>query len=269
MNALTNFPNSLDGNAFTGTIPTDFLRRLNTTNADAITVGLKNNQLTGTVPESFLKFNNLQLDVTGNSITGFGGDMCDDQDSRDISSWMGGKVELFGCDAILCPDGYYTDTGRQESEDEKCKVCDAGTDGKMGATDCESDTVTTSEELQILAEFYLTLGGKKWDQGSGWEEMSEIENPADVTLPSYTDNGLDGCKFLGVSCEDGNVVGISLPNNGLEGIVPDSFWTLPKLAEVDLSGNEVQPVKCARRVLSKMLRLQNAEAKWGQNVEAQ
>ncbi len=154
-------------------------------------------------------------------------------------------VELFGCDAILCPIDTYSDTGRQEETETPCEPCDAGTDGFMGATECDGDVKIvngTADELEILVEFYLALNGPLWLDVEGWSAFAEMESPADLTLPSYQDEGIDPCAgFSGIACnEDGSIIEISLPNNGLEGMVPKSFFDLPNLRELDLSGNEIR-----------------------------
>lgn len=220
----------LDGNSFEGEIPSEFLGMLNETKL--VTIGLSNNLLTGTLPKEFARFDSLNLNIVGNNITGLGG-AC----SSDRGSWMNGLVERFGCDAILCPVNFYTETGRQEDEEGPCTECPSGTGGFMGATFCD-DSKDEIDELEILAEFYLACLGPQWDSAEGWEVMSGIENPVDLTLPSYL--SVNHCEFEGVTCEDGKVVALALPSNGLEGMIPSSLWDLPELKEVDLSGNELR-----------------------------
>jgi len=224
----------LDGNSFTGSIPHMFLHMFNQTD-EQVTIGLSNNLLTGTVPTEFLKFRSLNLNVVGNNITGFAEEICD---SGSISSWMNGLVEQFGCDAILCPDGYYTDVGRQEEESVPCVECEVGTNGLYGATFCGAEKDDISE-LEILAEFYLAVNGLNWDETSGWDVMADIESPLDLTLPSYA--GVNHCNFWGIICRNdtNQVKEISLPSNGLEGMVPPSLFDLPALDTLDLSGNEL------------------------------
>lgn len=235
---------SLDGNAFTGTIPSNLLHAFQEFKSSPVTIGLSNNQLEGSIPIEFLKFDSLTLNIVGNNITSFDDRICD---SGDIGDWMNGLVEMFGCDAILCPAGEWSDTGRQEEDQTPCQVCAEGTGGVMGSTTCASEegpVETNSEELEILAEFYLALGGPQWQKDdedlTGWEKFIEMESPEDLTLPSYQEMNIDPCKFTGVECDSGKVVSISLSNAGLEGLVPSSLWDLPKLRELDLAGNEVR-----------------------------
>jgi hypothetical protein len=208
-------------------------------------MGFENNNLTGTIPGEFIRFDSLVLNVVGNRITGYGPEICDDESNEDkVGGWMNGMVELFGCDAILCPADTYSDTGRQEESETPCEPCDSGTDGLMGATICEGGGKIvngTEDELEILVEFYLALNGPQWIDVDGWSAFAEMESPVDLTLPSYQDEGIDPCAgFTGIACVDGSIIEVSLPNNGLEGLVPSSFFELPNLRELDLSGNEIR-----------------------------
>ena len=243
-------PNSLDGNSFTGELPRNFLHAFNGTAGETVTLGLSDNKLSGTVPVEFLKFDSLVLNIVGNDITELNPKMCAMDSfgeccvaSEDIGGWMNGLVQIYGCDAILCPAGSWSDAGRQEDDESPCKECEAGTDGKMGASKCASDEGSGLSQLETLAEFYLTLGGPQWGEQKGWEVFIDMESLLDLTLPAYDESEFDFCsnKFKGLVCdEDGNVIEISLPNNGLEGIVPSSLWELDTLEELDLSGNEVR-----------------------------
>lgn len=183
------------------------------------------------------------LNVVGNKIEGFGTNICDVEANEEnkIDGWMNGLVQLFGCNAILCPIGTYSDTGRQEEEETPCEPCSSGTDGLLGATTCDDVVVIgVSDELEILAEFYLALSGPQWDVFDGWEFFKDMESPMDLTLPSYQEEDIDPCTdFYGIDCENGSVVVISLSANGLEGLVPSSLFDLPNLRELDLSGNEI------------------------------
>lgn len=213
---------------------------------ETVTVGLTNNQLTGEIPRELLKFPSLVLNVAGNKITGFQSDFCDDNDNdanSDLYGWMNGLVELYGCDAIACPVGYYSETGKQVEKNATCAPCASGM--YMGATTCDDVVVVedADDELEILVEFYLALGGQQWDEVKGWEAFKDMESAMDLTLPSYVDEKIDACggKFYGVVCDqDGKISEVSLPNNGLEGMVPSSFWNLPNLREIDFSGNEIR-----------------------------
>lgn len=184
----------------------------------------------------------------GNKIEGYGPKICDDGSNDDkINGWMNGMVELFGCDAIMCPVDTYSDTGRQEETQTPCEPCGSGTDGLMGATTCDGDIQIvngTADELEILVEFYLALNGPQWIDDGGWSSFAGMESPADLTLPSYQilrEDGFACTNLTGVACdEDGSIIEIALSNNGMEGLVPSSFFDLPNLKELDLSGNEIR-----------------------------
>ena len=233
----------LDGNAFTGAIPHNFLKAFNATDDETVTIGLANNALTGTIPRELLKFDSLVLNVQGNQIEGFDPELCDEDNNAydGVNGWMNGMVELYGCDAILCPLDSFSETGRQEDEEELCTPCESGTEF-MGATTCDDEvTVEVNDELAILAEFYLALKGPEWDEADGWDAFVEMESPEDLTLPTYRSMDIDPCTdFKGIVCENDHVVEISLPDNGLEGLVPSSFFDLPQLEVLDLSGNEIR-----------------------------
>ena len=153
---------------------------------------------------------------------------------------MNGLVEMYGCDAIACPRGKWSDAGRQEDDDSACQNCQGGTGGAMGATECATKAPRT-DELPILAEFYLAVSGDQWTEQTGWDSFAKMESPADLTLASYQQMNIDPCTFHGIECGgEGRVTHVKLPNNGLEGLVPSSFWDMISLAVIDLSGNEVR-----------------------------
>jgi len=223
----------MDNNAFTGELPHLLLHELNQTIVDQVTVNLANNQLTGSIPSAYLRFNSLDLDVTGNKISSIDSEICE---SDSIDNWMNGLVELYGCEAILCDVDYYLPTGKQEDDEVVCKWCDVGTD-YMGSVSCASDVLS---DLQILAEFYLTLDGPNWAEADGWDVMEQMETSADLELPDYKDLDIDHCKFYGVECDDNDrVTELKLKGNSLEGLVPASLFDLPELTDLDLSGNEL------------------------------
>ena len=231
------FTISMDGNEFSGTLPHLLLQELNQTLVDdTVTVNLANNQITGSIPSAYLRFNALDLDVSGNKITSIDEEICE---SDSINNWMNGFVELYGCQAILCPvDRYMPETGKQQ-DDNPCDWCDAGTDGVMGAVSCSSDEVS---DLDILAEFYLAVDGPNWKEAEGWDVMVEMESSADLKLPDYKNLEIDHCTFYGVECDDdGKVTGIKLSSNDLEGIVPESFFDLSELTDLDCKYYNVLP----------------------------
>ena len=260
----------LDGNDMTGTIPSDFLAHSNVTDK-VVTVGLKDNQLSGSIPKELTIFDRLHIDLARNEITAIPNRLCKKK------MWMSGEVELYGCDAILCPKGTYHKIGRQASNSAEgsCQSCWNGEDGApfYGAEKCNRIYEDSDNELgvgdgsaelgdagndvgtngdaekamvdsahktqQILVEFALSLGWKKWKDSSGWEDALEHIDKTEDTI----DLVLDYCSFFGVTCfgdDSGMVTSIDLPRNNLKGLVPPHLFTLLSLGKVDLSYNKVQ-----------------------------
>jgi Leucine-rich repeat (LRR) protein len=106
---------------------------------------------------------------------------------------------------------------------------------------CAEAISVVVDERAVLLEFYQATGGEAWNNNFGWSEASD-----------------DVCEWHGVICEEddlesnnpeyqarrkldssssGKVLGISLASNFVTGRVPDSFWSLPALEELNLSYN--------------------------------
>lgn len=136
----------LPGNALTGSIPSDFLLNSATTQK-AVTINLSSNLLSGKVPVSLAQFDHLEIDLTANRIAGIHNGLCHKK------KWMDGLVGEYGCDAILCPKGTYSERGRQESEAETCLPCRGGEEygPYLGATDCIAD-LDYEEEIDDIEE---------------------------------------------------------------------------------------------------------------------
>jgi len=215
----------LDGNALTGTIPHNFLE--NATTADAyIHIGLSFNQLKGTVPPELERFSSLQLNVVGNQITHLPKRFCT------FGKWMGGTVEQYGCDAILCPNGTYNKDGRQINDEDPCMPCPDGTGSPyLGATSCDEDGGAAIEK--ILYEFYNALRGPQWVNRDGWEQFDA------VSADNLDWASIAPCTFYGIDCLFNTIHGIHLHNNGLVGNIPTTLFQLPHLLELDVSRNAV------------------------------
>jgi Leucine-rich repeat (LRR) protein len=221
----------LDGNHLSGTIPPDFLRHNNNTdNNQHVSVGLKNNHLTGAIPKALERFEKLNLDLVGNSIDDIPPELCEK------GGWMGGLVEEYGCNAILCPIGTYSIDGRETAAESACVPCQDGFP-YLGATSCSTDP-TNQQPWEILAAFYLAMGGDKWDQKDGWEVFDNLFNGE--TLEELEMVNITICTaWYGILCQDGLPTRLSLPDNSLFGDIPsiifDLSWTV-----FDLSNNNVQ-----------------------------
>ena len=260
----------LNGNDLTGAIPSDFLAHSKITD-EVVTVDLKDNRLSGSIPKELTIFDRLHIDLTGNEITAIPNRLCKKK------MWMSAEVELYGCDAILCPKGSYHTGGKQAStyDDEICQSCwngedgapfygaekcnriDEGGDNELGVGDGSTEPGDAGNDVsaegdaekaavdaahktqQILVEFALSLGWKKWKDSSGWKDALEHIDKTEDTM----DLVLDYCSFFGVTCSDDDsdiVTSIELPRNNLKGLVPPHLFTLLDLEKVDLSYNKVQ-----------------------------
>jgi len=212
-------------NSLTGTIPVDFLDHNQNTDT-RIMISLEHNQLTGKIPEGLGRFESLTLNVVGNQIEELPKPLC--QKKR----WMNGLVELYGCDAILCPFGTYNNRGQQTSDREQCRECQSNPSPYLGATECEDDE-TILNEPQILWELYKALDGPGWENNDGWSVFDSV--------PSVDDLNVDHCQFYGILCNtEGRIEFITLANNGLHGMIPLSLFQLPDLISIDLSYNRVE-----------------------------
>jgi hypothetical protein len=68
---------------------------------------------------------------------------------------------------------------------------------------------------------YEATDGPSWVRSDGWS------------------TGEDPCTFHGISCTDGRVTAISLPDNGLSGALPPDLGSLTDLRTLDVRGNRL------------------------------
>ena len=104
----------LGSNGFGSTIPLNFLAGVQDKTA-TVRVDLHDNNLVGSIPTTLTAFSDLRLDLSDNTITSIPPEICN------MSNWMGGLVAS-GCNAILCPPGYYNQFGMRTAS-ENCDVC--------------------------------------------------------------------------------------------------------------------------------------------------
>ena len=206
----------LDGNAITGTLPSNFLinsRRLQA----GIDIGLSDNLLRGAIPAGWSRFDSLMIDLAGNQISSIPSSLCSK------AGWMNGAVQLFQCDAILCPPGTYNTAGHQRDAASKCLGCPSN--NFYGATFCGSQGSTDiSSELNILMDIFSATNGNEWTNKAGWDSSTDYCN-----------------SFYGVECDGaGRVTSIVLPKNNLKGVVPQSVFQLQSLRKLTLSGNAIK-----------------------------
>ena len=216
---------NLHGNRLTGSLPANFLAA---TDAGGIeSIDLSQNQLTGTVPSLLQAFPSDRYDLTDNRITGIDNALCD--------ASLGGAVEAYGCDAILCPVGSYNGQGRQQLDQDVCVDCPEAT--FLGQTSCGASNGTNSDtpivppetpeqalsDYEILRKLFDDTKGSVWHRKDHWKQA-----------------GISVCEWYGVKCTtDGSdqIVQIALTANGLLGTVPAEVFQLPKLETLIVDSN--------------------------------
>mmetsp|Transcript_24461 Transcript_24461/g.35508 ORF Transcript_24461/g.35508 Transcript_24461/m.35508 type:complete len:1116 (+) Transcript_24461:227-3574(+) len=215
----------LQDNSFSGPIPTGFLRDQSATQVDVV-INLSNNQLTGDIPDSLSKFKKLELGIVGNEFQNIPDSLC----GVNAAAWMGGIVGALndegndGCNAIACPPGTYSASGKQESVDTPCTECGSlRFDPTIGKTVCNSIS-----ERAILMNIYADTNGEDWDYDDGWGDSS-------VPICSW-DNVVCG---NGEENDDEGITELNLAENNLVGTVPSSVYSLPSLQTLDIKLNAV------------------------------
>lgn len=83
-----------------------------------------------------------------------------------------------------------------------------------------------TEEYAILKAFYEATDGSHWKRNSHWLEGR---------------TAADFDKWFGVTVQHGDVVGLDLKNNNLNGSVPPKLYNLARLKAVDLEKNNLAP----------------------------
>ena len=221
---------SLDGNTLSGTIPSDFLRHNNNTN-DLLTVGLSHNRITGGIPKALERFESITIDLAGNQITDIPPELCEK------GGWMGGLVEEYKCDAIMCAKGSYSIQGRTMADGRRCEPC-SDNSPYLGSTSCSS-SASSQRDWVVLADFYTEMAGMKWKFRNGWDVFDALFDGD--TVEDLESLNIDVCDdWYGVRCENGKITQILLPQNELFGLVSDTLFKLPSLQRLDLSDNNIQ-----------------------------
>jgi Leucine-rich repeat (LRR) protein/sugar lactone lactonase YvrE len=89
--------------------------------------------------------------------------------------------------------------------------------------DCPNTEVTgiPENECYALVALYDSTKGPEWTNNDGWKAT---DTP---------------CQWKGVTCQDGHVTAIDLPNNNLVGDVPPQIGALINLQELNLNDNQI------------------------------
>jgi Leucine-rich repeat (LRR) protein len=211
-------------NAFTGTIPTDFLRGRQSDGQ--FKVRLTGNNLEGVIPANLAMFPSMILEIEDNQISGISAALCKNPD------WMDGEVGRVSprpCDAILCPAGFYSPYGRAvtKSGGVKCETCEGNL--YFGETVCETKGLQSNGEVEILDLLFSETGGRYWN----------------ATHTNWTKPGVPICYREGVVCGwhppdmNSGVTELRLNAYGLRGQIPSEIFQLPKIRRLAFSFNPV------------------------------
>jgi len=121
-------------NELSGSIPAFFLAGV--PEDMKLDIDLHDNLLTGFVPEALTRFDNMNLLLADNFISGIEKDVCQKR------GWNDGDVGKYGCNGLLCPAGQFAPNGRQSSDSTKCIPCPSSK--FLGATSCDGIAYTAS-----------------------------------------------------------------------------------------------------------------------------
>lgn len=152
--------------------------------------------------------------MEGNKLTDMDERFCEKLD------WMDGLVSNYSCDALMCPPGYFSVYGRQNSTDTACEKCDSSATPPpyWGSISCD-DVVDDREILELL---YSETKGGDWYNDENWLKTDDF------------------CTWYGVECRDGvSVQAIRLGANNLVGTPPKELFLLKQLHTLWLNSNPI------------------------------
>ena len=210
-------------NRFTGSVPHDLLKGRR--HDGELKIKLSMNLLEGEIPSDLSRFTNVLLEIEDNKITGIADALCQQ------SNWMGGETALVTprpCDAILCPSGFWSPTGRAStSSGVECEPCEGNQ--YFGESVCEVGGLQSNTEVEILDNLFLETGGWYWN----------------TSHTNWTKSGVPICYREGVVCGwkpagmNSGVTELRLTDYGLRGRIPTEIFQLPKLRRFVFSKNPV------------------------------
>ena len=222
---LTNLKKlDLSLNGLTGTIPADFAD--STPPLSFEHMNLSKNKITGTLPAILSKFPASAIDFADNEISAIDASLCDKE--------LGGAVEAYGCDAVLCAPGFFNAKGRQLMDPNTCEPCEGNRFyGSSVCHDASTSTPTQAPaplpsgltDAEILTNLFDSTRGSVWRRKDHWKQ-----------------SGMSVCQWFGVRCAKGEgqkVEHISLSANNLLGTVPSEIFQLPHLKSLVLDSNNV------------------------------
>ena len=106
----------------------------------------------------------------------------------------GGRTAQYGCDAILCPRGTYSEVGMATASGG-CRKCPPGqTTIYIGSTQCMH-----LDQKDLLLMFFDVLDGDKWP---------------DEYRKSWKDENPSVCQWEGVTCDaEHKIIGLVIPES--------------------------------------------------------
>jgi len=133
----------LSDNDLVGTIPMNFLKAISS--HKPIEVDLSSNNLSGGVPLVLDRMNQLVIYLRDNKFTKLSPTLCDSNNQ----GWNLRGVEMFGCNAIMCPPGTANYRGRQSGENNPCLKCASNTD-LYGQITCDGYPLEASSSARLV-----------------------------------------------------------------------------------------------------------------------
>ena len=95
------------------------------------------------------------------------------------------------------------------------------TSSVLAMTDCTAQTQIPQSECQTLVDLFNFANGKFWTTNTNWN------------------NATPPCSWFGITCLNGHVTRITLPDNNLAEILPPSLVNLTALDGLDLANNQL------------------------------
>lgn len=205
-------------NRFSGPLPPNLLALIDP--SVELDINLRGNQFEGAVPSEWSRFEALNVELGGNRLTSLPASLCE------MNEWQKGLVGLFNtCDAIMCPPGTQSPTGRQAEATVTCTPCSAGETSApyYGTLECLDPRLVA--EKRILSDFYDNTNGTNWLVQTNWLSGEPV------------------CSWYGILCDANNhIKEIKLDTNMIVGSVAnkDILSEIFSLAELAVRYNTVE-----------------------------